>query len=337
MRVTFFVPDVTDIEKLSAMDPDRVWRTLRSGGGWMLQTYLRLHHSGYPVEVSNTVPSDGLVVFHPIHEDILKCGLAGRKNVILVGTRADCRRPMAADFEILQNGCWSDEETRFFIPYWPQPAIIPRCRQRSSRVETISFKGHDVNVHPYYQSKDWRNWLKQNGIIWKHDSVPCQLTGKLENQANWHDYSDVDVVVAFRPAPDREKKLAPDYTNKPANKLYNAWIAGMPAVLGREYAYRELRRSSLDYIEIEKPEDAKEVILKLKTDPKLYQAMVKNGHERAKEFAVEKITRRWAEILFDLIPRQANTHRMRMLRQCPLRVKAWLRKFPHRLSGRPRW
>ena len=337
MRVTFFVPDVSDIEKLPAMDPDCVWRTVRSGGGWILQTYLRLRNNGYPVEVSSTVPSDGLVVFHPVHEDILKCGLAGRKNVILVRTRGDERRSIIANFEILQNGCWSDEKTLFFIPYWPQPAIIPRRRQRSSRVETISFKGYDVNVHPYYHSKDWQNWMKQNAMTWNHDSVPFEHTEESGMQANWHDYSDVDVIAAFRPAPDGGKRLAPGYTNKPASKLYNAWIAGTPAVLGREYAYREQQRSRLDYIEIQKPEDAKEAILKLKNNPELYQAMVKNGLERAKEFTVEKITDRWAEVLFDVIPRQANTLRMRTLRQCPLRMKIKLRKLSYRLSGKPKW
>ncbi len=337
MNVTFFVPDIPDIDELPGLDPDRDWRTMKNGRDWTLQTYLRLRNSGYPVEISNTVPTDGLVIFHPLAEPIFDCGLARRKNVILVGTRGDCRRPMIADFEILQNGCWADEKTRFFIPFWPQPVIIPRCRQRGSQVETVSFKGYDANVHPYYQSKGWRDWLEQNGIIWKHDSIPCELTEKSEIQADWYDYSDVDVIVAFRPAPDRGKKLAPDYTNKPANKLYNAWIAGVPAVLAQEYAYRELRRSRLDYIEIQKSEDAKVAILKLKNDPELYQAMVENGQERAKEFAVEQITNRWAEVLFELIPRQANTLRMRMLRQCPLRVKIKLRKLSHRLSGKPRW
>ena len=337
MRVTFFVPDVPDIDKLLVLDPDRDWRVLGNGREWTLQTYLRLHRSGYPVEVSDTIPSDGLVVFHPLQKSILRDRLPCGNKAVLVSTRGDCRRPMIADFEILQNGRWADEMTRFFIPFWPQPAIIPRRRQRGSRVETLSFKGYDANVHPYYQSKDWQDWLKQNGIIWKHDSTPCNLTEKSEIQADWHDYSDVDVIVAFRPATDREKKLAPDYTNKPANKLYNAWISGVPAVLGRECAYRQQRRSSLDYIGIEKPEDAKEAILKLRNNPELYQAMVKNGQERAKEFTAEQITNRWAEVLFDLIPRQANTLRVRMLQYCPLRMKIKLRKLSHRLSGKPRW
>ena len=337
MRVTFFVPEILDIDKLPVLDPEQDWRVLKNGREWTLQTYLRLHRSGYPVEVSDTVPSDGLVVFHPLQKSILRDRLPRGNKAVLVSTRGDCRRPMMADFEILQNGCWADNITRYFIPYWPQPAIIPRAEERNCRIETISFKGYDVNVHPYYQSRQWQAWLNRHEIQWKDDSTSFELTEKKEVPVDWHDYSEVDVLVAVRPLPDRRKKLASGYTNKPANKLYNAWVAGVPAVLGQEYAYRHQRRSSLDYIEIQKPEDAKEAILKLRNNPELYQAMVKNGQERAKEFTAEKITNRWAEVLFDLIPRQANTLRMRTLRQCPLRMKIKLRKLSHRLSGKPRW
>jgi len=337
MRVTFFVPNISDADELATLDPDHDWRALRIGREWTLQTYLRLRNSGYPVELSSTLPSDGVLVFHVRQKAFLKCEARITKNIILVGIRGDCRCSMMADFEILQNGCWADEKTQFFIPLWPQQDIVQRKSERGNRVETISFKGFDVNVHPYYHSKDWLSWIKQNGITWKHDSMPHELAKEFDIQVNWNDYSDIDAVVAFRPPPDRNKMLAPGYTNKPATKLYNAWMAGTPAVLAQEYAFREQRRSPLDYIEIEKPEDAKEAILKLKKNPELYQAMVKNGQKRAKEFTVEKITERWAEVLFGLIPRQANTLRMKTLRYCPLKAKIQLHKLLHRLAGKPKW
>lgn len=337
VKVTFFVPDISNIKDLSGLDPDRDWRVLKNGREWVLQTYLRLHRSGYPVELSNTVPDDGFVVFHPLHKSILREALPRRNRVVLVSTRGDCRVAMEADFEILQNGYWSDEKKRFFIPYWPQPSIIPRNPERKSSVKTISFKGYDANVHSYFLDTEWLEWMNTNQIQWRHDSTSFEFTEKSPVPVDWHDYAGVDVLVAVRPLPDRRKKLAPDYRNKPANKLYNAWRAGVPAVLGREYAYREQRRSALDYIELQKPEDAKEAVLKLKNNPNLYRDMVQNGFERAKEFTAEQIVEQWAEVLFDLIPRQMETFGMKMMQYCPRRIKMRLRKWSHRVSGRPRW
>lgn len=62
-------------------------------------------------------------------------------------------------------------------------------------------------------------------------------------QGEWHDYQHVDAVLAIRDCPP--VVLA----TKPASKLINAWKAGVPALLGPEPAYRELRTSPLDFLE----------------------------------------------------------------------------------------
>src|SRR5436309_1927650 len=88
-----------------------------------------------------------------------------------------------------------------------------------------------------------------------------------------HLLGDAVLVLAVRP----EGRS----TNKPASKLVNAWLAGVPALLGPEIAYRELRRSELDYCEVSSLAEAQAAVDRLLGDPGLYNAMVENGRARA--------------------------------------------------------
>ncbi len=90
---------------------------------------------------------------------------------------------------------------------------------------------------------------------------------------------------------------ATDYFAKPATKLTNAWLAGVPILLGPEPAFQALRESPLDYIEIKTPDEAVEAIIRLKQNPALYREMVENGLRRSQEFTVDRIAARWREVL----------------------------------------
>jgi hypothetical protein len=76
------------------------------------------------------------------------------------------------------------------------------------------------------------------------------------NHNEWHDYSDTDVVLAIREL-DRDNL----WQGKPASKLYNAWHAGVPAILGYVSAFRSERETKLDYLQAT---SVREVILALK-------------------------------------------------------------------------
>ena len=108
----------------------------------------------------------------------------------------------------------------------------------------------------------------------------------------------------------------------------------MPAVLGPEYAYRELRRSDLDYLEISEPDEAKDAVLRLREDTRLYSAMVENGRRRAREFTAEKILARWAVLLFDRIPRLVAERRLSPF--LPHSWRAGGRLLTRTLTGLPR-
>lgn len=300
MRVTFFLDDEPHPQRLERLDPDRDWREFVTGErAWVLQTYLRLRARGCDVELTTEVPDHGIVVFSAKQRRLLLRHAPGRTQALLVGIREDVGEALIADLEVVQNRSQADGLRRFFIPFWPQPGLMPRDAARGSRIESIAFKGFIGNLHPDFRSAAWCAFLAERGIRWLADAAPYRRRAVDATALDWNDFRNVDLIVAVR-GPD-----AGLHRRKPGTKLYNAWHAGVPAIVGPELAYRELRRSPLDYLEVASPAEAREAIARLQADPGLYSAMIENGRERAREFTVEAIAGRWEEFLTTTLPRQA--------------------------------
>ena len=134
---------------------------------------------------------------------------------------------------------------------------------------------------------------------------------------DWPDFREADLILAVRPG-GRHRA-----TNKPASKLVNAWLAGVPALLGPEVAYRDLRRSELDYFEVASVGEALAAVDRLLGDPDLYSAMVENGRARSVDFTAEAIVPRWGKLLFETIP--------------ALAPSPWSRRVPLSLRSAGRW
>lgn len=325
--VTFFYPCPEnlkgDIERVDQIEVDRdleFWNTPQDARRriWTLQTYARLQEAGYDdIAISETLPKKGIVLFVPepdivrsfrqqwtrAHRDLLVCTM--RADVV------DFRFPFA-DAEIVQNGRFADEQRSFHIPHWPQPGLIPRDPSRGTEIRTITFKGDQGNLHPDFRSERFLRFLADSGIEMAFEGP--STSEERHKFAAWHDYSESDLVLAVRKS-WVDGGLRPE---KPASKLINAWHAGVPALLGPEYAYRELRQSELDYIEIASLDEAIEAIERLQSDPALYRAMVENGRERARSFTPERITERWAEVLFERLPALMTTQHHDVSRRLPL-------------------
>ena len=115
--------------------------------------------------------------------------------------------------------------------------------------------------------------LRRRGIEYVIDAVEYRGVETDAASLRWTDYSDVDLVLAVRPP-------IGTYTDKPASKLYNAWRAGVPALLGPEPAFRELYTDPLDYVEVSTVEDALAAIDRLRAEPDLYRRMIDRGRRR---------------------------------------------------------
>ena len=329
-QVTFFLPDEPRLEELKSLDPDRDWRLLSRGqAAWVLQTYLRLARAGLPVGLSGRLPAEGLVVFHARDKREAAHRLPRLAATALVAVRGDRCEVYAADFEILQNGRWADGRRRFFLPHWPQPGLVPRDPARGARIGRAAFLGLQVNLDAGFRSGAWRDFLRGRGIEWAADAVEPVESETGGVGARWNDYSRVDLVVAVRDLRGR------GHTGKPATKLCNAWLAGVPAILGPEYAYRELRRRDLDYIEVRSLEEARAAVIRLQEEPALYRAMVENGLRRAEEFTVQAVTRRWADLLYETLPRAMATDAFRRSRRVPARLRSLWRRLARLAALRP--
>lgn len=322
----FIIPTGVTLERVSTLDPDREWTDMRRAKErWVVQTYLRLRKLGFPVTLGSHVPLRGLVVYHKEDQKALLQLMPRGARPILVAARADFRSADVADIEILQNGYYADDERRIFLPLWPQPGLIARDIARGTTVQNISFKGSVDNLIPQLKSDDFRAFLSQHAMR-MHLDVVVDRNEKHPVHAPWHDFSTTDVVLALRPSGGR------DHTHKPATKLYNAWLAGVPAVLSPDYAFRELRRGPLDYLEVTTVDEAKAALLRLQREPQLYRDMVENGHARAKDFSVEAITQRWIDLLYKKLPAQVRDPGAWRYAKMPRRVRSTLRKLEHALS-----
>lgn len=322
MRVTFFLDEESDLAALRRVDPDRDLRFFQRGERiWTLQTYLRLRRAGHAAELGAEVPTDGLVVFHVKHRNAVIEQWSRASQAVLVGIRADNHRSPIVDFEILQNDRYAAAGRRFFVPHWPQPGILPRAPARGRRIRRVAYHGFNNNIDARFLAPEFHEFLAARGIEWLFDSVEFAGRATDEKSVAWHDYREVDLLLAVRP-PSRDL-----HVSKPATKLYNAWMGHVPALLGPEYAYRALRRSPLDYIEVASPAQAMCEITALLAEPQRYDAMVENGIRRARDFTSEATLRRWVELLYVTLPALAGKARVRRWHGRPLQVKKLTRRL----------
>jgi hypothetical protein len=327
VRVTFFLPGEGDLERLRGVDPDSDAHEFVTGERvWILQTYLRLAAAGHPVELADRPRESGIVVYHAKQVEQLLRHWWGWADCVFVGARADHSESHLADFEVLQNRVWEDGRRRFFVPMWPQPALVPRDPARGERVERVAFKGFRASLHPDFAAPRLADALRERGIEFVCDAVDYRGPATDTRGVRWGDYREIDVVLAMR-RPD-----ADGHTGKPASKLYNAWRAGVPALFGPEPAYRELFLDALDYIEVASVDQAVAAIDRLREQPALYRAMVDHGRVRAAAFSPEAIRETWVDLLWNRIPALLPE---RGWQSIPFWLRPAARKASRLLEGRP--
>ena len=274
----------SDVQLMPAFD--QFYRP-ESGGSssWIVQTYLQLKCRGLDVKlVSHYVPGSICVVSR---EELMKRQLLKGMpfNSYLVVCQQDRPRPSICEQRIVQNRRNILDKTDHFLPHWSQPDLKVRDPGRGDRVDNLVFKGRWYYMPDIYKNSDFVEQLSIEGFHFKTN--PDYIV----DLNDWTDYSEADVILALRSRSD----LYLD--SKPPTKLINAWLAGCPALLGPEPAYQELRKSDLDYIEVNSPDEVITALKRLRDNPSLYRAMVDNGRQRAKDFTPDQIALLWRDIL----------------------------------------
>lgn len=263
---------------------------------WILQTYLHLARRGFRCHLRHTLPDAGVIITHryflpdslePNARQLLVCVLADKEEPGSSG-----RHPFA-QVHAVQNPldpmltAPSELWPASFVPFWTQIDLIPRAPSRGDRFERAAFFGIETNLAPELKTPAFTEALATRGMTFT-------LVGRHE----WHDYSAVDVVIGIRSFD------AETYHWKPATKLFNAWRAGVPAIVGRDSAYAAVRKGPLDFLRADSLEDLHAALQKLADSPALRREMAANGLVRAREIDDDAIAAAWeAFIGAEALPR----------------------------------
>lgn len=251
---------------------------------WIYQTWLRLRAAGVEADLVHRMPNEGVVL-------AITGNLAPfwrpSGGLFVVGIVADGLPHPYAHLHILQNAAHAARLPRSaFMPLWPQPGLIPRDTKHGGRMERVAFFGDSSNVATELRDTRWQNQLHEAaGIVFE-----------IRGAERWHDYSDVDAVIAIRDF-SGAKQL-----HKPATKLYNAWLAGVPFIGGTDSAYASEGEAGADYLVARSPAEVIAHLQRLKGDPNLRDRLVAAGRRKSVSRNPEAITAMWREFVEEKIP-----------------------------------
>jgi hypothetical protein len=248
---------------------------------WTLQTFLYLKKFNFPCNLTNVFPSDGIII---AHRDFLPGILMPNSKQLLVCIKADRYKHPFAQLHIVQNpnddlnSMWQ----RHYLPHWPQGRLIPRDGNRGDIFENIAYLGTEYELAQEIKNSSWERQICSLGLTWH----------LVKEKDRWNDYSYVDAIIAVR---SFDKYNTYDF--KPASKLINAWMAGVPAVLGCESAYSEEGKNGVDYIEVSSVEEAIFALKHLKEDINFRHMIVKACLNQAEQINPKQIAEKWINFI----------------------------------------
>lgn len=257
---------------------------LNTSLAWSLQTYLHLRKRKIDCQLTNKIPEKGILLC--TFQDI-DFNFKPTKDLFFCLIRADGYYFPYANSYVVQNKIQvSENENSFFISHWPQPLLQKRESIRNLTFENVKFFGYEVNLAKELQTKEWESFLKEHNLSW-------HLVGCNASDHEKIDYSETDLIIAIREF-NLEKT---SFSNKPASKLYNSWIAEIPFIGGNESAYLMEKTNDFDCIIVNNLEELKEKIIFLKDNPKVRQKMIDNAIIKSQLYDTDKITDEWIDTL----------------------------------------
>lgn len=242
---------------------------------WILGTWARLRRWGFPVRLANTFESGKLCVAH--RDDVATRSRPW--DCFVVSVRADRDRTFHCHLEVVQSPANLESRSCHYIPHWPMPDLHPRNPSRGNHVARVGYFGLERNLAARFRAPDFRDRLSERGVTLVIRDDP----------ARWNDYSDIDLVLAVRDG-------TPDFlASKPATKLFNAWLAGCPALVGAEPAYRHHAVDDLSLLAVSSPEELLGAVDRYRGNPEAYACARRRCAELARTIDEESTVRAWVD------------------------------------------
>ena len=295
MEVHFYLPEryLPDSDRQEAWRSGKITR-LEEGGKiacaqcWIFQTWLALERSGFPAHLTHSMPSDGVLVTLTscVESDFRASGsrflCRHRGGLSCPPSRATARRPKCGAREAIV-------ERRFHSALAAsQPDSARSGALRTGLKTSVSLAIVRI-LRAELADERWQRKLKDELGV---NFIVCGAD-------RWHDYREADCVAAVRGFGRSA------YLHKPATKLYNAWLAGVPFIGGMDSAYAEDGEPGRNFLRAATPDELFEHIRRLKEEPALRDRLVAAGRIAGRNFTSEAILGRWRHFLGDTVQRLA--------------------------------
>lgn len=262
-------------EQLLRTDADLRAAFARDGElSWIVQTFLRLREAGIGgIEIAESPSPHAINIlsaFGPVPPPSVP-------DCFCAAIQADFPRLWWAQMNIQQNraaGLPGDP----FVTFWPQPGLIARDPERGG-VKRAAFLGK-VGGNLAWGEDRWRAAL-----------APLGIEFIAPGPAEWHDFSRIDAAIGIR---DFERRR---WNNKPANKLINAWRAGVPFIGGADSAFVQTGEAGVDHLRAAGPGVVVEALVRLRDDPEQYARLVAAGRRQAARFTTQTLVEEWTALL----------------------------------------
>ena len=230
--------------------------------------YLMLQDEGLSVRICREYPEQGILMIHKAFSK----KFVWKPDLFVVSMQWDYKRDDRGQVHLVSNeyqtqpsaSGWMDRFSflglRCFAPPPMHPSLTSRNRARGDLFETVAFIGAEKNLEPEFRSAEFKGRVARLGMEFIVVDDPKEMS----------DYSEIDAILAVR-------NLGQRVSHKPAQKLINAWRAGVPVLLGCEVGYRELKHSNLDYLEVNSAEDVVAGLKRLQDDTEFREVVIQNG------------------------------------------------------------
>ena len=252
---------------------DHDWRLYNDGRFcWSLLTAEKLRASGYICDISTEINPDSINIGHARTLASIKTAQCS----YVVSCDADWPRLPWANYNICQNKLNVSGKRCSWMPLFSQQGLILR-----------DINQYDVTTVGYFGRID----KEQEFVSFGHELARHGIEFTIKGEDTWNNYSNVDVAVSLRFLSKRRIR------RKPATKLVNAWLAGVPFVAMDEPAFSQIGQSGVNYLAANSPEDVIKALIRMRDNHDLYHQLRDAGRVAAKDYTDEAVTRRWIELI----------------------------------------